>query len=189
MINIIISGAPGAGKGTQCKLLSERLGLIHISTGDLIRNEIALATPLGIKAEKIISQGLLLDDITISEVFSNELKRHSGSAGFLFDGYPRTVNQAVILDNMFMEMRLKLNGFINLVLHFDEAVKRIMKRSALEGRVDDNLETVRSRLDEYTAKTAPVREYYIEKGISYDIEGVGNVEEINQKIVKTIQGL
>lgn len=186
MINVIIFGAPGVGKGTQCAMLSEKLQLVHISTGDLIRKEIAEKTPVGVKAEEIINQGLLLDDLTISSIFSNELKRHPKSKGFLFDGYPRTVNQAEILDAMLAKMNLKLNGFINLVLPVEESIKRILKRAEIEGRGDDTPEVLRSRLDEYSMKTAPVAEYYLRKGISYDIDGTGDVAEINKTIIRTI---
>jgi len=186
MKNIVIFGAPGAGKGTQCKMLSEKLGLIHISTGDLIRKEIAEESEVGIKAREIISKGLLLDDTTVSEIFINALKKHLNSPGFLFDGYPRTVKQAEILEEILKDLNMEVNLFIELTLSPDEAVKRLLKRAEIEGRIDDNPETVRSRFEEYNRKTAPVRDHYIRKGIYKNIEGTGKIEDINSLIVKLI---
>jgi len=186
MKNIVIFGAPGAGKGTQCKLLSEKLGLIHISTGDLIRKEISEKSDIGIKAETIISKGLLLDDATVSSIFLNALKKHLNSPGFLFDGYPRTVKQAEILEEILKDLNMEVNLFIELTLSPDEAVKRLLKRAEIEGRSDDNPETVRARFEEYNRKTAPVRNHYIKKGIYKGIEGVGKIEDINGLIVKII---
>lgn len=186
MKNIVIFGAPGAGKGTQCKILSEKLGLIHISTGDLIRKEIAEKSAVGIKAETLISKGLLLDDTTVSEIFIHALKKHLNSPGFLFDGYPRTVKQAEILEDILKELGLEITIFIELTLSPDEAVKRLLKRAEIEGRIDDNPETVRARFEEYNRKTAPVRDHYIRKGIYKGIEGVGKIEEINGLITAII---
>jgi adenylate kinase len=186
MKNIVIFGAPGAGKGTQCKLLSEKLGLIHISTGDLIRKEISEKSDIGIKAETIISKGLLLDDATVSSIFLNALKKHLNSPGFLFDGYPRTVKQAEILEEILKDLGLEITIFIEITLSSDEAVKRLLKRAEIEGRIDDNPETVRSRFEEYNRKTAPVRDHYIKKGIYKNIEGTGKIGDINSLIVKLI---
>lgn len=188
MINVIIFGMPGAGKGTQCSLISERLGLTHISTGDLVRKEIADKTVVGIEAESIINKGLLLDDTIISKIFLNELKKHENGKGFLFDGYPRTVKQAQMLYDMLKELNLKPNLFIEIVLPVETAVKRILKRAEIEGRSDDREETVVARINEYNKKTSPVKDYFIQKGIYNSVEGVGTVEEINKMITTLITG-
>jgi adenylate kinase len=186
MKNIVIFGAPGAGKGTQCKILSEKLGLIHISTGDLIRKEISEKSEVGIKAEAIISKGLLLDDATVSSIFLNALKKHLNSPGFLFDGYPRTVKQAEILEKILKDLGLEITIFVEITLSAEEAVKRLLKRAEIEGRIDDNPETVRARFEEYNRKTAPVRDHYIRKGIYKNIEGTGKIEDINGLIIEII---
>jgi adenylate kinase len=186
VINVIIFGMPGAGKGTQCSLISERIGLVHISTGDLIRKEISEKTEIGKEAESIINKGLLLDDSIISKIFLNEFKKHEKGKGFLFDGYPRTVKQAQMLNDMLNELNLKPNLFIEIVLPVEVAVKRILKRAQIEGRSDDREETVVARIAEYNKKTSPVKDYFIEKGIYNSVEGIGSVEEINNRITNII---
>ncbi|MGI6394848.1 MAG: adenylate kinase [bacterium] len=182
MVNSIIFGAPGAGKGTQCKMLSESLGLIHISTGVLIREEIAKGSEIGIRAKLIIEKGFLLDDETVSKIFLNSLKRHPDSPGFLFDGFPRTAKQTVMLENILNDLNMELNFFIELTLPTDEAVKRLLKRAEIEGRSDDNLKTVKARFEEYNEKTAPVKDYYVKKGIYRSVDGAGKAEEVNLKL-------
>lgn len=185
-MNIAIFGVPGAGKGTQCKLLSERLDLVHISTGDLIRNEIAERSETGIKAEKIINSGKLLDDGTVFEMFSKKLHASQNRKGVLFDGFPRTLKQAEMLDELLKSMGTELHRFIDIVLSEEESVERILKRAAIEGRADDNPETVRSRFQEYNLKTAPISGHYSKMGISVSIEGNGSVEEVYNRIVKAL---
>lgn len=185
-MNIAIFGVPGAGKGTQCKLLSLRLNLEHISTGDLIRNEIAMKSETGIKAEKIINSGKLLDDETVFEMFSKKLHASFDRNGILFDGFPRTLNQAEMLDNLLKSVGTELHRFVDIILSEEESVERILKRAAIEGRADDNPETVRSRFMEYNLKTAPISGYYRNHGISVSIDGSGSVEEVYGRIVKAI---
>lgn len=189
MINIAIFGVPGAGKGTQCKLLSQRLDLVHISTGDLIRAEIAERSDVGIKAEKIINSGRLLDDATVFEMFSNKLSTSlkMGKKGALFDGFPRTIKQAEMLDELLSSMRMKLDLFIDIVLTEKESTDRILKRSAIEGRTDDNPETVKSRFQEYNLKTVPISGHYKKKNVSISIDGSGSVEDVYNRIVKAIK--
>ncbi|HNW81303.1 MAG TPA: adenylate kinase [bacterium] len=186
-MNIVIFGVPGAGKGTQCKLLSERLGLVHISTGDLIRSEIAEKSEIGIKAENIINSGKLLDDITVFEIFSKKLHNSLQKRGVLFDGFPRTLKQAEMLDDLLVSMNMKLDHFIELMLTENESVSRILKRASIEGRTDDNPETVKSRFQEYTLKTAPIAGYYRKKGIGFSINGTGTVEEVYNRIVLALK--
>lgn len=187
MINIVIFGVPGAGKGTQCKLLSERLGLVHISTGDLIRAEIAERSDVGIKAENIINSGKLLDDITVFEIFSKKLRNSLQKKGILFDGFPRTIKQAEMLDDLLTSMKMKVDHFIELALTENESVSRILKRASIEGRADDNPETVKSRFQEYTLKTAPIAGHYKKKNISMSIDGSGTVEDVYDRIVKALK--
>ena len=189
MTNIALFGVPGAGKGTQAKLLVEKFGFCHISTGELIRQEIRGGTELGKKAKAIIDRGELLDDAIISDMFKSELKKNIGGNGFLFDGYPRTLKQAEIFDNMLKELGLKLDCMVEILLSEEESTKRILKRAEIEGRSDDNAETVKSRFEEYRSKTAPIAEYYKKRGVYKSVDGLGTVEEVFENVEKIIETL
>lgn len=189
MINIALFGVPGAGKGTQAQLLAKNFGLCHISTGELIRKEIKGGTELGKKAKSIIDQGGLLDDQIISDMFKSELKKSLGGAGFLFDGYPRTLNQAHIFDAMLKELGLKLDCMVELLLSEEESTARILKRAEIEGRSDDNPATIKARFEEYRSKTAPIADHYKELGLYKSLDGRGSIEDIQKNIVDIIKEL
>jgi adenylate kinase len=186
MINIALFGVPGAGKGTQSKLLSEKLGLIHISTGEIIRREIEAGTDCGKKAEEIIARGELLADEIIFNMFENELKRLMNPAGFLFDGFPRTVKQAELLNEHLSMLNLKLNTLIELLISEEESLRRLMKRAEIEGRIDDDPEVIRERFRQYKSKTAPIADYYKKKNLYIGIDGLRSIEDINQEIIENI---
>jgi adenylate kinase len=189
MINVSLFGVPGAGKGTQAILLSKDMGLVHISTGEIIRAEIQRKSPVGIEAQGIINSGKLLDDYIISRMLRNELERIKDPTGLLIDGYPRTLVQAELLDEILAGFNLKLDGLIELVISEEVSIERLLKRAQTEGRSDDNIETIRKRFEEYRFKTEPVKEYYSRKGLYFAIDGIGSIEDINSKILKVINSL
>lgn len=189
MINIALFGVPGAGKGTQAKLLSQELDIVHISTGEIIREEIEKRSPVGIEAEEIINKGELLDDYIISRMFRNEIERITPRAGLLIDGYPRTIVQAELLEEIFNNFGYKLDALIELVITEEVSVDRLLKRAEIEGRSDDNPETMKKRFEEYRSKTAPITDYYNRKGIYFGIDGIGTIKEINNRILEVIRSL
>ena len=184
MLNIIIFGAPGAGKGTQCELLAKKYNLNHISTGDLLRQEIANATPLGQRIKGIIDAGNLVSDDIVVEMIDNALARDT--QGILFDGFPRTVAQAEMLDQMLAKHQRALTCTISLEVPTAELCRRMVERAAVSGRSDDNEETIKQRLDEYAKKTFPVASYYVKQGKLVHINGFGDVKKINQDITDAI---
>ncbi len=186
MINIALFGVPGAGKGTQSKLLSDKMGFVHISTGDIIRREIEAGTECGKKAEEVISKGELLADKIIFEMFRKELERLMNPSGFLFDGFPRTVKQAQMLDELLSSLDMKLNALMELLISEEESLARLLKRAEIEGRVDDNPEIIRERFRQYKSKTAPIADYYMKKDLYVGIDGLRSIDEINQEIVSHI---
>ncbi len=187
MFNLILFGPPGSGKGTQSEKLIVKYGFKHLSTGDLLRKEIADQTPLGIEAKKIMDKGQLVPDEVVIGMISSALDANPHVNGFLFDGFPRTVAQAEALDKL-----LKLKGMsVNLVLALEvaeeELVKRLLNRGLTSGRSDDTNETViRSRIQEYETKTAVVANYYKQFNKVEMIKGVGKVEEIFAELSKKI---
>ncbi len=188
MLNIALFGPPGAGKGTQSKLLIEKYNLIYISTGDILRNEIAEGTELGLKAKSIIDQGGLVPDEIIVQILEKTILMNPEASGFLFDGFPRTVVQAYILEGLMYKLNTSLTCMISLEVPREELLKRLTGRAKTSGRSDDSIEVIQKRLKEYEEKTKPVADFYKEKGILHRINGVGNVEEIHQQICDTIDG-
>lgn len=185
MLNIILFGAPGAGKGTQSDLLVERYHLNHVSTGDLLRKEIAEATELGKRIKSIMDSGSLVsDDIVvemIEKVIANDKK------GILFDGFPRNVAQAETLDRLLQKHGRKLTCMVSLDVPREELIRRMLERAKVSGRSDDNEETIKNRLKEYEAKTLPVAAYYESKGLHVKVNGFGDIKEISSAIVAEIE--
>ncbi len=186
MLNIALFGVPGAGKGTQSKLLMERHNLVYIATGDILRREIAAGTELGEEAAGIINKGGLVSDEMVVQLIENTLVENLDAAGFLFDGFPRTVVQAYILEGLLMKMHTKLTCLLSLEVSEEEATRRLLERAKTSGRADDTEDVIKIRLREYAEKTAPVAEFYRQKGIYVPIEGVGAVEEINEELEQAI---
>jgi len=179
MLNIILFGPPGSGKGTQAKLLVQKYQLIHISTGDLFRYEIGNSTPLGLKAQEYMSKGELVPDEVTIGMLKNKVESHPESKGFIFDGFPRTIPQSEAFDVFLNERDSCVTALIALDVSEEELIGRLLDRGKTSGRVDDNNEiTIRNRIEVYKAETAPVFDYYKDKGLSHFISGVGNVEEI-----------
>ena len=190
MKNIVIFGAPGAGKGTQSDKLIEKYGLGHISTGDVLRNEIKNGTELGKTAKGYIDNGQLIpDDLMVSilaSVYDGFGKEH---AGVIFDGFPRTIPQAEALKEMLAERGHQVAAMIELSVPEDELMARLLNRGKLTGRSDDNEETIKKRLDVYHNQTAPLIDWYENEGIHHHVEGLGTVDEIFDRICAVVDAL
>lgn len=188
MINIALFGAPGAGKGTQSKMLLEKYKLTYISTGDILREEIAAGTKLGMMAKDVISQGKLASDEIIVQILEEKIKMSSDTNGFLFDGFPRTVVQAYILEGLLLKMGMSLNCMISLDVPNDVLVERLLARAEKENRADDkSLEIINHRLFEYQSKTLAVADFYKAQHKFFSINGVGKLEDIFINIDKIIE--
>lgn len=186
MINIALFGPPGAGKGTQSAFLIEKYDLFYISTGDILRKELAEETKLGLEARSIIAAGKLVSDEIIVQILEKTIKENSQAGGFLFDGFPRTIIQAYILDGLMIKLNTSLNCLISIEVPEDESVARLMNRGLTSGRSDDNELIIRNRLKEYEDKTLPVLNYYKEKGNYIPINGFQGIEEVNAEIEEII---
>ena len=183
MKHYLIFGPPGAGKGTQAAKLIDRFGLRHVSTGDLLRREIAAGTPLGLQAKSLIDKGELVPDEVVEGMIASELAAHPDVKGFIFDGFPRTTAQAEHLDALLASRGEKIDTVISLMIPDDTVYERIRHRAEVENRVDDTKpEIIRNRIDTYHAKTEPVIAYYKQKGCYREIDGLGTIDEVFDKI-------
>lgn len=190
MLNLVLFGPPGAGKGTQSQNLIEKYGLVHLSTGDLLRNEIANGTALGLEAKKLMDDGKLVPDEVVIGMIKNKLSGNPDAKGFIFDGFPRTVAQAEALDSLLTSVDSQISGMIALEVEEVELEKRLLLRGKDSGRPDDaNPEVIRKRINEYKSKTAPVANYYNKQGKLTTINGIGSIENIFQKISEEVDKL
>ncbi len=187
MLNIALFGPPGAGKGTQSKKLLEKYNLTYISTGDMLRSEIAEGSDLGMKAKSIIERGGLVDDELVIQLIEKKIKTNPDSKGILFDGFPRTTVQAYILEGLLLKLNTSLNCMVSLEAPEDELINRLLLRAKVSGRSDDNLEVIKNRLKEYENKTKPVADFYAKKNKYYPLNGVGEIDEIFEKIVEVVE--
>jgi adenylate kinase len=179
MLNLIIFGPPGAGKGTQSEKLISKYGLVHISTGDLLRAERNAGTELGNQANDYISRGELVPDAVVIGMVRNYMLSKEGANGFIFDGFPRTIPQAEALDRMLEEFNTGISVVLGLEVEEDELVKRLMLRGQTSGRVDDQDEnTIRNRFQEYLNKTLPLQGYYASQGKYQGVMGMGEIDII-----------
>lgn len=188
-MNIILFGPPGAGKGTQSKFIEEKFGLKQLSTGDLLRGEIAKGSDLGMQAKKVMDEGGLVSDDIIVGMIASRMDESDCAKGVIFDGFPRNVAQAKALDEMLSEKGKPLDAVVELVVDEDALLARILKRAEEEGRSDDNEEALKSRLNTYHEQTAPVLPHYKEKGIHKPLDGMGTIEDIAQSIEDTLKAL
>ncbi len=189
MLNIILFGPPGSGKGTQSEKLIEKYQLFHISTGDILRSEIKANTTLGNKAKEYIDKGKLVPDEVVIDMLSSKIDKgiKNNVKGFTFDGFPRTIPQAKALDKMMVSKNISITKLLALVVSEKELTQRILKRGKTSGRTDDNdLSIIKQRIEEYENKTAPIAEYYKKQDKYTAIEGEGNVDEIFQSLCKAI---
>src|SRR6218665_1133505 len=179
MLNIVLFGPPGAGKGTQSQKLIEKYNLVHLSTGDILRGEIAAGSALGLEAKKLMDAGVLVPDSVVIGMISTKLDQNPNAKGFIFDGFPRTAAQAEALDNLLSEKNTKISAMIALEVSDEELTKRLLLRGKDSGRADDQNEgIIRNRINEYNTKTAPLKDYYPKQGKFESINGIGTVEEI-----------
>ena len=189
MLNIVLFGPPGAGKGTQSQKLIDKYNLIHLSTGDLLRSEIAAGTELGLKAKTLMDQGILVPDEVVIGMIDSKLKENPQAAGFIFDGFPRTVPQAEGLDQLLEENGTPISCMVALDVSEEELTKRLLLRGQTSGRPDDQDESlVRKRVQEYNNKTAPVAGYYAGQGKYHPVNGIGGIDEIFQQTCNIIDG-
>jgi Adenylate kinase and related kinases len=189
MLNVIIFGAPGSGKGTQSELLIAKFGLDYISTGDVLRAAIKEGTELGLIAQEYINQGQLVPDDLIIKLISNFLDEKADSKGVLFDGFPRTIPQAKALKTMLNERGTDISVLVDLQVDDEELIKRLLERGKTSGRSDDNITTIQQRLDVYHTQTAPLATYYISEEKYSAIKGIGTIEEISQRIAKVVESV
>lgn len=178
MFNVVLFGPPGCGKGTQSERLISRYGLHHISTGDLLREEVAKATPLGIEAKKFMDNGMLVPDEVVIGMISSRLEEIPDARGFIFDGFPRTVAQAGALDRLLEFKQAPIRVVLALEVPENELVRRLVERGKVSGRSDDNEEVITKRTKEYYAKTEPVAQYYEVQGKLQRIKGDDSIENI-----------
>jgi len=188
MLNLVLFGPPGAGKGTQSEKIIEKYNLVHLSTGDLLRSQIAAGTELGLKAKTLMDQGILVPDEVVIGMIDAKLQEHKDAPGFIFDGFPRTVNQAEALDELLKSHEEKISVMVALVVPDDELKKRLLNRGRTSGRPDDqNEEKIKTRIFEYNSKTTPVAEYYRQQNKFVSIGGVGQIKEIFGSICDAVE--
>ena len=186
MLNIVIFGAPGSGKGTQSQKLVDKYHLTHISTGDILRNEIEHHTKLGELANKYMSKGQLVPDDVVIDILDELFVHNPDSVGYIFDGFPRTLLQGEALDAMLKNRNTNINVVLSLEVEDKYLIERLVKRGEVSGRNDDTPETIKSRLQVYYNQTAPLKNYYAKQGKLIKIKGVGTVDEIFSRIEKVI---
>lgn len=187
MFNLVIFGAPGSGKGTQSELLIEEYGLFHISTGEVLRDLIVRKTELGKIADSYISKGNLIPDELMINILADVLESNPATAnGVIFDGFPRTINQAKALKEMLASRNTKVHAVVGLEVDENELIDRLIKRGQESGRSDDNLETIKQRLEVYHTQTSPLKEYYTAEGKYHAIEGSGSISGIFEKIKSSL---
>lgn len=190
MVNFLIFGPPGSGKGTQSVRLAEKFNLMHLSTGDMLRAEIAAGTELGKKMNSIMSKGELVPDEVVIEMIAAKIDNTKDRAGFLFDGFPRTVAQTIELEKMLNERGMKIDRMLVLEVDHDELVRRLISRAELSGRPDDkDPAVIENRIDVYKEKTEPIIDYCRQRKIYQPVEGMGTIEEIFSRLTQYMKVL
>jgi adenylate kinase len=184
MKRLIFMGPPGAGKGTQAKIVCDEFKIPQISTGDILRAAIKNGTEMGLKAKKFMDAGDLVPDEVVIGIIKDRLKEADCKNGFLLDGFPRTIEQAKALDDLLQNLNMKLDVVLNLAVPDSELLKRLLDRAIKEGRSDDNEETIKNRLVNYNNKTFPLLDYYKGKKLLKEIDGIGKLDEVTNSIRK-----
>ncbi|MDC7808237.1 adenylate kinase [Luteimonas sp BLCC-B24] len=185
-MRLVLLGAPGSGKGTQAARLKEHLQVPHISTGDLLRAEVAAGTPLGLEAKAIMARGDLVSDDILLGMLEERFSREDTRAGFILDGYPRNLSQAAALDALLKKLGVQFDAAVQLEVDNEQIIARLAGRAQAEGRADDSPESVRHRLDVYDRQTAPVIAFYRDHDQLTVVDGVGSLDEVFARIVKAI---
>ena len=185
-MRLVLLGAPGSGKGTQAARLKEHLQVPHISTGDLLRAEVAAGSPLGLQAKEVMARGELVSDDILLGMLKDRFSREDTRAGFILDGYPRNLAQAAALDELLESLGQKFDAAVQLTVDNEQIVERLAGRAKAEGRADDNPESVRKRLQVYDEQTAPVIEFYRQHGQLGVVDGVGPLDEVFERILQAV---
>lgn len=187
MLNIVLFGPPGAGKGTQSEKLIAKYHLIHLSTGDLLRSEIANGTKLGLEAKKLMNNGALVPDDVVIGIIETKLDANKNTKGFIFDGFPRTTAQAEALDTLLNKKGTAISMMLSLEVDDEELIKRLLNRGKDSGRPDDqDHDIIRKRINEYNNKTAPLKHYYTAQKKFTGVKGVGSIDDIFNSLCKAI---
>jgi adenylate kinase len=188
MLNLVIFGPPGSGKGTQAAHIKEKYGLLHLSTGEMLRHEISSRTPLGLEVEKFVISGKLVPDELVTEVLKKALaEKMSQGNGFIFDGFPRNGDQAQILEDAMMSLNLDINLAINLTVSDSELIRRILLRGETSGRADDNEIVIKERLEIYHNNANDLIDFYQKRNKLYEVHGEGSPQEVFERILKLIE--
>jgi adenylate kinase len=190
MINLVLFGPPGAGKGTQAIYLAKSYRLIHLSTGDILREEIAAETEIGRMAKDIIRKGELVPDSVVIDLIQDKLEKNPESNGFLFDGFPRTVPQAQSLDELLIHYGRNVSAMLSLEVEKEELIARLTNRGTTSGRSDDaDRSIIENRIQVYNEKTQPLIKYYKDAGKYHAINGIGKVDEITERLKSCVDKL
>jgi len=190
MLNIVLFGPPGAGKGTQSTKLIEKYQLVHLSTGDILRSEIAAGTALGLKAKGLMDAGILVPDEVVIGMIDHKLSQDPNAKGFIFDGFPRTIPQAEALDSLLKQKGVAISAMIALEVEEKELIERLLIRGKSSGRPDDQNEVlIAQRVKEYNTKTAPVASFYKNQNKYFSVYGIGEIEEIFSKLCLVVDKL
>jgi adenylate kinase len=190
MLNIVLFGPPGAGKGTQSERLIEKYGLVHLSTGDIFRANIKGETELGTLAKSFMDNGQLVPDEVTIKLLRSEVLKYPASKGFIFDGFPRTQNQAIALDEFLKTIDTSITLMLALEVEENELRERLKKRAEVSGRADDaNPAVIQHRIDVYNNETAPVKTFYQEQGKYVSVDGIGSIDEITNRLFIAINAL
>ncbi len=186
-MRLILMGPPGAGKGTQAKVISGRLGVPAVSTGDIFRANVSQSTPLGVEAKRYMDAGDYVPDEVTNAMVRSRIAEPDAEGGFLLDGYPRTVAQVEELDAMLAESGHQLDAVVVLTVDQDEVVARLLKRAEIEGRADDTEDVIRRRQEVYADQTAPLIAVYRDRGLLREVDGMGSVEEVSARVFAALE--
>lgn len=190
MLNLVLFGPPGAGKGTQADFIIEKFKLIHLSTGDLLRSQIAAETELGLEAKSYMDKGFLVPDSIVIGMIKSKLQENQEANGYIFDGFPRTVEQAKALDELLNNNGTPVNGMFCLEVEKQELINRILNRGKSSGRSDDqDVSIIENRIQVYNEKTMPLKDYYQAMNKCHPINGMGTIDEIAQRLIDAVASL
>jgi adenylate kinase len=188
MLNFLIFGPPGSGKGTQSVQMAEKFNLLHLSTGDMLRAEIESGTELGKRVSGIMSRGELVPDEVVIAMIGARIDAEKSKAGFLYDGFPRTVEQAIALEKMLEGKGMKINAMLALDVDHEELVKRLLGRGTVSGRADDqDISVIENRIEVYRSKTEPLADHYRRKGLYRSVNGMGTIDEIFDRLCTAVE--
>jgi adenylate kinase len=187
-MRIVLMGPPGAGKGTQAAVISETLGVPHISTGAIFRTNVGEGTELGLQAKAYMDRGAYVPDSLVNDMVSDRLAQPDAAGGFLLDGYPRTAPQVEELNRILASLGASLDKAVEITADTDEVVQRLLKRAEIEGRADDTEDVIRHRMQVYADETEPLTRLYADQGVLVQVDGMGSVDEVRDRILAALRG-